>query len=63
MKKNTNYNILPTFLAKIVDSEAKARACYEEILVSHPSNTSVLRSYARLMLDIYHDEENAEVIL
>jgi hypothetical protein len=32
-------------------------------MVMQPSNTTVLRNYARLLLDIYNDEDTAEMLL
>ncbi|KAH7827860.1 uncharacterized protein MONOS_286 [Monocercomonoides exilis] len=58
-----NLKAIPQALTQIVTSEEKARKCYEELLVSHPQNTQVMRCYAKLLLDIYDDEDNADMIL
>ncbi|KAA6381291.1 MAG: hypothetical protein EZS28_023181 [Streblomastix strix] len=54
---------VPQLLKRIVDNEAKARRGYEELLVTHPNSLIVLREYARLLLDIYQDEDTAEQII
>lgn len=50
---NPNYSVMAEHLSTIVEEEAKGRKCFEELLATHPQNTAVLRSYARLLIDIY----------
>eukprot|EP00770_Monocercomonoides_exilis_P012324 MONOS_12268.1-p1 / transcript=MONOS_12268.1 / gene=MONOS_12268 / organism=Monocercomonoides_exilis_PA203 / gene_product=unspecified product / transcript_product=unspecified product / location=Mono_scaffold00668:16046-17488(-) / protein_length=481 / sequence_SO=supercontig / SO=protein_coding / is_pseudo=false len=57
------YKSIPVFMNSIVKSEDIARKSYEELIASHGQNAGVLRSYARLLLDIYNDEDEAEMIL
>jgi hypothetical protein len=40
----------------LVDSEMASRRLYEELLVSNPSSTRVIRMYAKLLADVYDDE-------
>jgi hypothetical protein len=47
----------------IVENEHKSRNLFEELMVMQPHNTTVLRNYARLLMDIYNDEDTAEMIL
>jgi hypothetical protein len=47
----------------IVESEIKSRKCFEELMVMQTRNTAVLRNYTKLILDIYNDEDTAEMIL
>ncbi|KAH7818916.1 uncharacterized protein MONOS_15451 [Monocercomonoides exilis] len=58
-----DYKAIPGLLNSIVKNEDVARKSYEELIASHEQNTGVLRSYARLLLDIYDDEDEAEMIL
>ncbi|KAH7818543.1 uncharacterized protein MONOS_3782 [Monocercomonoides exilis] len=58
-----DYKSIPVHLNLIVKNEEIARKSYEELISSHGQNTAVLRSYARLLLDIYNDEDEAEMIL
>ncbi|KAH7820813.1 uncharacterized protein MONOS_5757 [Monocercomonoides exilis] len=58
-----DYRVLPNLLNEIVKNEYISRKSYEELIASHGQNTTVLRNYARLLLDIYHDEDAAEMIL
>ncbi|KAH7830600.1 uncharacterized protein MONOS_691 [Monocercomonoides exilis] len=58
-----DYKSIPVLLNSIVKNEDIARKSYEELIASHGQNTAVLRSYARLLLDIYDDEDEAEMIL
>ncbi|KAA6395642.1 MAG: hypothetical protein EZS28_008833 [Streblomastix strix] len=60
---NISYQLIPSQIEKIVQQEQKSRGFYEELLQMQPSNTMVLRNYARLLLDIYNDEDSAEIIL
>ncbi|KAH7832189.1 uncharacterized protein MONOS_980 [Monocercomonoides exilis] len=57
------YSLIEEHLTSIVTNEGNSRRCYEELISSHPQNTTVLRSYAQLLLDIFHDEDTAEMIL
>ncbi|KAA6392329.1 MAG: hypothetical protein EZS28_012142 [Streblomastix strix] len=59
----TNFNLIYPHLKTITESEAKSRKCFEELMIMQPHNTAVLRNYARLQLDIYNDEDTAEIIL
>ncbi|KAH7823794.1 uncharacterized protein MONOS_1874 [Monocercomonoides exilis] len=58
-----DYKSIPVLLNSIVNNEDIARKSYEELIASHGQNTAVLRSYARLLLDIHNDEEQADIIL
>ncbi|KAH7821545.1 uncharacterized protein MONOS_4455 [Monocercomonoides exilis] len=58
-----DYKQIPALLDLIVKNESEARSCYEELIAAYPQNPAVLRSYARLLLDVYHDEDTAEMIL
>ncbi|KAH7819399.1 uncharacterized protein MONOS_12182 [Monocercomonoides exilis] len=58
-----DYKMIPVFLNSIVKNEEIARKSYEELIASHGQNSEVLRRYARLLLDIYDDEDEAEMIL
>ncbi|KAH7815790.1 uncharacterized protein MONOS_15063 [Monocercomonoides exilis] len=58
-----DYKAIPGLLNSIVKNEEISRKSYEELIASHEQNTGVLRSYARLLLDIYDDEDEAEMIL
>ncbi|KAA6329906.1 MAG: hypothetical protein EZS28_053560, partial [Streblomastix strix] len=58
-----NFGLVYKQLKMIVESEVKSRKCFEELMVMQPHNTAVLRNYARLLLDIYNDEDTAEMIL
>ncbi|KAA6330270.1 MAG: hypothetical protein EZS28_053518, partial [Streblomastix strix] len=58
-----NFGLVYQQLKMIVESEVKSRKCFEELMVMQPHNTAVLRNYARLLLDIYNDEDTAEMIL
>ncbi|KAK2960695.1 putative hemerythrin [Blattamonas nauphoetae] len=60
---NPRLNVIPSLLHLIVDNEAKSRKIYEELLATHPQSTQLLRQYAALLLDIYHDEDMADIIL
>ncbi|KAA6381906.1 MAG: hypothetical protein EZS28_022567, partial [Streblomastix strix] len=60
---NPIYSVMADHLDSIVEEEAKGRKSYEELLVTHPQNVGVIRSYAQLLLDIYHDEDTAEMLL
>ncbi|KAA6361181.1 MAG: hypothetical protein EZS28_043292, partial [Streblomastix strix] len=59
---HTNFGLVYQQLKVIVESEAKSRKCFEELMVMQPRNTTILRDYARLLLDIYNDEDTAEMI-
>ncbi|KAK2954495.1 hypothetical protein BLNAU_10515 [Blattamonas nauphoetae] len=56
-------NVIPTLLHLIVVNEAKSRKIYEGMLNTHPQSTQLLRQYAALLLDIFHDEDMADIIL
>ncbi|KAA6388332.1 MAG: hypothetical protein EZS28_016142 [Streblomastix strix] len=58
-----NFDLIYPQLKVIVESEAKSRKCYEELISMQSQNTMILRNYARLLLDIYKDEDTAEIIL
>ncbi|KAH7820960.1 uncharacterized protein MONOS_11592 [Monocercomonoides exilis] len=58
-----DYKAVPVLLDMIVKNEEIARKSYEELISSHRQNSEVLRSYARLLLDIYNEEDEAELIL
>ncbi|KAH7827138.1 uncharacterized protein MONOS_12628 [Monocercomonoides exilis] len=58
-----DYKSVPVLLDAIVQNEEVARSSYEELIASHGQSTAVLRSYARLLLDIYNDEDEADMIL
>ncbi|KAK2943718.1 hypothetical protein BLNAU_21369 [Blattamonas nauphoetae] len=60
---NPRLNVILTLLHLIVDNEAKSRKIYEELLNTHPQSTQLLRQYAALLLDIYPDEDMADIIL
>ncbi|KAK2954557.1 hypothetical protein BLNAU_10408 [Blattamonas nauphoetae] len=60
---NPRLNVIPSLLHLIVDNEAKSRKICEELLATHPQSTQLLRQYAALLLDIYHDEDMADIIL
>ncbi|KAA6358723.1 MAG: hypothetical protein EZS28_045750, partial [Streblomastix strix] len=62
MKKSPIYGNLPGLLTKIVHSESEARKLYEELLAQHPRNTMVIRNLAKLMVDIYRQEDDAEIL-
>ncbi|KAK2963386.1 hypothetical protein BLNAU_1428 [Blattamonas nauphoetae] len=55
--------IIPILLHMIVENEGKARKIYEGLLNTHPQSTQLLRDYASLLLDIFNDEDMADVIL
>jgi hypothetical protein len=59
----TNFEIIYPHLKAIVENEATSRRLFEELMIMQPRNTTVLRNYARLLLDIYNDEDTAEMIL
>ncbi|KAK2947550.1 hypothetical protein BLNAU_17517 [Blattamonas nauphoetae] len=56
-------SVIPTLLHLIVENEAKARKIYEDQLNTHPQSTRLLRQYASLLLDIYDDEDMADIII
>ncbi|KAH7817482.1 uncharacterized protein MONOS_7384 [Monocercomonoides exilis] len=58
-----DYKMIPVFLNSIAKNEGVARKSYEELIASHGQNSEVLRRYARLLLDIYNEEDEAELIL
>ncbi|KAH7820864.1 uncharacterized protein MONOS_7891 [Monocercomonoides exilis] len=58
-----DYKSMLRLLNEIVKNESISRKSYEELLATHGQSTKVLRNYARLLLDIYHDEDSAEMIL
>ncbi|KAA6369863.1 MAG: hypothetical protein EZS28_034610, partial [Streblomastix strix] len=60
---NPVYSLMAEHLNTIVEEESKGRKCYEDLLVNFPQNTQVLRSYARLLMDIYQDEDTADMLL
>ncbi|KAA6375219.1 MAG: hypothetical protein EZS28_029254, partial [Streblomastix strix] len=60
---NPIYSLMADHLDSIVEEESKGKKSYEELLVTHPQNVGVIRSYAQLLLDIYHDEDTAEMLL
>lgn len=60
---NTNFTLIFPLLKVIVESELKSRHCFEELMVMQPQNTMVLRNYAKLLMDIYKDDDTAEMIL
>ncbi|KAA6386318.1 MAG: hypothetical protein EZS28_018151 [Streblomastix strix] len=57
------YSLMAEHLNTIVEEESKGRKCYEDLLSNHPQNTSVLRNYAKLLMDIYQDEDTADMLL
>ncbi|KAA6378058.1 MAG: hypothetical protein EZS28_026415, partial [Streblomastix strix] len=57
------YSLMAEHLNTIVEEESQGRKCYEDLLVNHPQNTSVLRNYAKLLMDIYQDEDTADALL
>ncbi|KAA6393407.1 MAG: hypothetical protein EZS28_011067 [Streblomastix strix] len=61
-RAHTNFKIIYQQLKVIIESEMKSRQCFEELLIMQPQNTTVIRDYARLILDIYNDEDTAEMI-
>ncbi|KAH7815719.1 uncharacterized protein MONOS_96 [Monocercomonoides exilis] len=60
---STDFKLIPVLLNSIVKNEDIARKSYEELITSHGLNKDILRSYARLLLDIYNEEDEAEMIL
>ncbi|KAH7825164.1 uncharacterized protein MONOS_1463 [Monocercomonoides exilis] len=58
-----DFKAIPVLLNSVVKNEEIARKSYEELIESHEQSAEVLRSYARLLLDIYDDEDEAEMIL
>ncbi|KAA6396306.1 MAG: hypothetical protein EZS28_008169 [Streblomastix strix] len=58
-----NFDMIYPHLRSISENESKSRECYDQLMTLQPQNTTVLRNYARLLLDIYHDEDTAEIIL
>ncbi|KAA6379307.1 MAG: hypothetical protein EZS28_025169 [Streblomastix strix] len=58
-----NFDHIFPQLKIIVESEAKSRKYFGELMIMQPNNTTVLRNYARLLLDIYNDEDTAEIVL
>lgn len=54
--------LIPEQLSRVVEAESKARNGYEELLVTHPHSTQVLRLYGKLLMDIYNDVDAAEVL-
>ncbi|KAK2953496.1 hypothetical protein BLNAU_11496 [Blattamonas nauphoetae] len=55
-----NYQIIPQLIVDIVINGKKAKDGYEELLHSYPNNAKVLRCFASLLTDIYHDEDAAD---
>ncbi|KAA6360077.1 MAG: hypothetical protein EZS28_044396 [Streblomastix strix] len=58
-----NFGLIYKQLKIIVESEVKSRKRFEVLMVMQPHNTAVLRNYAKPLLDIYYDEDTAEMIL
>ncbi|KAH7821012.1 uncharacterized protein MONOS_7689 [Monocercomonoides exilis] len=58
-----DYKAMLRLLNEIVKNEDVSRKSYEELMATHGQSTKVLRNYARLLLDIFHDEDTAEMIL
>ncbi|KAA6370657.1 MAG: hypothetical protein EZS28_033816, partial [Streblomastix strix] len=58
-----NFGLIYKQLKIIDESEVKSWNCFEELMVMQTHNTAVLRNYAKLLLDIYNDEDTAEMIL
>ncbi|KAK2958278.1 hypothetical protein BLNAU_6765 [Blattamonas nauphoetae] len=55
--------LIPTLLHAIVENESKARLIYEDLINTHPTSVQLLRQYASLLIDIYNDEDAADIIL
>ncbi|KAK2963513.1 hypothetical protein BLNAU_1556 [Blattamonas nauphoetae] len=55
--------LIPNLLHVIVDNENKARTIYEDLINTHPTSVQLLRQYASLLIDIYNDEDAADIIL
>eukprot|EP00770_Monocercomonoides_exilis_P002223 MONOS_2207.1-p1 / transcript=MONOS_2207.1 / gene=MONOS_2207 / organism=Monocercomonoides_exilis_PA203 / gene_product=unspecified product / transcript_product=unspecified product / location=Mono_scaffold00044:15062-22342(+) / protein_length=2427 / sequence_SO=supercontig / SO=protein_coding / is_pseudo=false len=60
--QHPNFSVIPSQLTRIVDSEEQARQGFEELLRAQPHNVQILRMYGQLLLDIYHEEDTAEII-
>ncbi|KAA6385767.1 MAG: hypothetical protein EZS28_018705, partial [Streblomastix strix] len=57
------YSYMADHLHTIVEEEKLARQAYEELLVMNGQNVSVLRNYAKLLIDIYQDEDTCDMLL
>ncbi|KAA6385116.1 MAG: hypothetical protein EZS28_019358 [Streblomastix strix] len=53
------YSYMADHLRTIVEEEKLARQSYDELLVMNGQNVSVLRNYAKLLIDIYQDEDTS----
>ncbi|KAA6376682.1 MAG: hypothetical protein EZS28_027794, partial [Streblomastix strix] len=62
-RTHTNIDMIYPYLRQIVESMQKSRSCYEELKVLQPMNATVLHNYVRLLMDIYHDYDTADIIL
>ncbi|KAA6362067.1 MAG: hypothetical protein EZS28_042407 [Streblomastix strix] len=60
---HSNIEMIYTNLRQIVESKQKSRSCYEELMMQKPMNATVLHNYACFHIDIYHDDNTADIIL
>jgi hypothetical protein len=62
LKPNIDFRNLPTMIYTIYKSERNARRCYEKVLDSLPGDERALKAYANLQLDVYRDQNSADLI-
>ncbi|KAA6354146.1 MAG: hypothetical protein EZS28_050327 [Streblomastix strix] len=60
---HTKFDMIYQNFKQIVESKQKSRSCYEELMVLQPINATVLHNYACFHMDIYHDDDTADIIL
>ncbi|KAA6398852.1 MAG: hypothetical protein EZS28_005621 [Streblomastix strix] len=60
---HTNLDRIYPYLRHIVESRQKSRSCYEELMVQQPMNATMLYNYAHLLMDKYHDDDTADIVL
>jgi hypothetical protein len=62
IRSKMNYKIILPLVNVIVDYEASALQIYEDLMILQPNNMGLLRNYARLLKNIYRDDDTAESI-
>ncbi|KAA6383151.1 MAG: hypothetical protein EZS28_021322 [Streblomastix strix] len=60
---HTSFDMIYLYLRQIVESKQKSRSCNEKLMVLQLMNATELHNYARLLMDIYHDDDTADIIL
>ncbi|KAA6388655.1 MAG: hypothetical protein EZS28_015818 [Streblomastix strix] len=61
--KFANCQILYDHVRDMSNAEFRARTTYEELLTLQPQNVSVLKQYAQLLIDIFRDEDSAQIVM